>query len=251
VAVFPLYDAMTSPKVDSWHVLWPFFGHVQNRDKQYEEWDYGWPLFWSASGEGRQAISFLPLFMSDRVKDSWKYWVLWPLFRHEEMQSEHYRQERDRVLFFLYSDERESWRKDGASRRRTALWPLYAYQRDAKGAMTFSFPALVESIFSRDEIERNWAPLWRFYIQRWNDRGDSAVSFLWNLYWHESRGDELAYEFFPVAQYQGGAASSDFRFLKGLVRYRSEAGRRSLSFFWLPVGISWETTGNESGGGRP
>jgi len=249
VAYFPLYDRTESPKLESWHVLWPFFGYLNNRDKKYEEWYYGWPLFWSAAGEGRQTVSVLPLYKSDRVKDSWKYWVLWPLFRHEEMQSELYRQERDRVLFFLYSDERETWLKDNASRRRTALWPLFSYKRDPQGMNTFSFPAPIESIFYRDEIERSWAPLWRLYIQRWNESGDSAVSFLWNLYWHESRGDRLAYELFPLISYQGAETRSDFRFLKGLVRYRKGDGRKNLSFFWLPVGFSWEEKVPESRGG--
>lgn len=250
VALFPLYDRMTSPKLDSWHVLWPFFGHVTNREKKYEEWDYGWPLFWSAAGEGRSAISVLPLFMTDRQGDSWRYWVLWPLFRHEEMASADYREERDRILFFLYTDQRESWPKDGASRRRSALWPLYAFRCDTEGRRTFSLPAPVETIFAQDEIERLWAPLWRIYIQRWNEQGDSAVSFLWNLYWHEARGDRLAYEFFPLLSYQGGRTDSDFRFLKGLVSYGNEAGRKRLSFFWLPFGFSWTTTGADAGGGK-
>ena len=31
-----------------------------------------------------------------------------------------------------------------------------------------------------------------------------AVSFLWNFYWHEQRGKELAYELFPLVSYRGG-----------------------------------------------
>ncbi len=247
-ALFPLYDRMTSPKADSWHLLWPFFGHVTNRDKNYEEWDFGWPFFWSASGPGRSALSVMPLFMTDRSGDSWRYWALWPLLKHEEMQSEHYRHERDRLLFFFFTDQRESWLNDGVSRRHTALWPLFNYQRDPQGLRTLSIPAPVESFLSRDEIDRSWAPFWRLYIQRWNEQGDSAVSFLWNLYWHESRGSQLAYELYPLIRFQGEDTRSDFRFLKGLVRYRNEQGKKNLSFFWLPMGISWDSALTASGG---
>ena len=250
VAFFPLYDRMTSPKAESWHVFWPFFGHVTDRGKKYEEWDYGWPLFWSASGEGRNAVSVMPLFMSDRRSDSLRYWVLWPLYKHSEQWSDTFCEERDRLLFFLYTDQRESWPQDRVSRRRAAFWPLYAYRRDEQGRRTFSFPAPVESFLSRDEIERSWAPFWRLYIQRWNEQGDSAVSFLWNLYWHEAQGKRLAYEFFPLASYQGSESGSDFSFLKGLVRYRNDQRGKNLSFFWLPFGFSWDAAGPAAGGGK-
>ncbi len=74
---------------------------------------------------------------------------------------------------------------------------------------------------------------------RWNDNGDSAVSFLWKLYWHELRGNDFAYEFFPVVSYQRGATATDMNLFKGLIRYRSTAEGKLLSFFWLPSGISW------------
>jgi hypothetical protein len=116
---------------------------------------------------------------------------------------------------------------------------LFLYNRDPRGVKSLSVLAPVESILDREGIEKSWAPFWRLYQQKWDDNGDSAVSFLWNLYWHERRGKELAYEFFPLIAYRSETEAADLKLLKGLVRYRNDAGRKKLSFFWLPFGPSW------------
>jgi len=234
--MIPFYAATDSPKRTSRYYLWPFFGHVTDSGKNEEEWDYLWPLWKKVRGEQRNVDSFLPFYSRTQYKERTKTWYMWPLYKNETDTSEKFAQERDRVLFFLYSDLREKWPKDGAERRRTALWPLYLYQRDRGGVKSVSFPAPVEPILDRTGIERNWAPLWRIYQQRWNDSGDSAVSFLWNLYWHEVRGDDMAYEFFPFVAYQSEQGESDLKLLKGLFRYRNRGGNRSLSIVGIPFG---------------
>jgi hypothetical protein len=234
--MIPFYAASDSPKRTSRYYLWPFFGHVIDRGKNAEEWNYLWPLWRQVRGEQQNVDRFLPFFSHEEYKEHTKTWYMWPLYKHETDTSEQFAQERDRVLFFLYSDTLERWPKDGAERRRTALWPLYLYQMDRKGIKSVSLPAPIEPIIDRVGIERNWAPLWRIYQQKWNDSGDSAVSFLWNLYWHEVRGDDMAYEIFPFVSYQSEQGMSDLRLLKGLLRYRNHGDKRSVSLFGIPLG---------------
>lgn len=241
--LLPLYAATDSPKSTARYYLWPFFGHKTDTEGKQEEWDYFWPFVRTIRGDTRTLDSFLPFYSRDERKETRKRWYMWPLFKHEEMDSAVFRQERDRILYFLYSDSLESWPKDGAEKRRSALWPLYVFNRDTRGIKSLSMPAPVESIVDREGIDKNWAPFWRIYQQRWNDQGDSAASLLWNLYWHEQRGDDLAYEFFPLLAYRSESKSADLRLLKGLFRYRNETGEKSLTFFWLPFGIHWGTTG--------
>lgn len=244
--LLPLYAATDSPKSTARYYLWPFFGHKTETDGKQEEWDYFWPFVRTIRGEKRTLDSFLPFYSRDERKETRKSWYMWPLLKHEEINTGVFRQERDRVLYFLYSDNRESWPKDGAERRRTACWPLFVYKRDPRGISSLSLPAPVEPVFDREGIERSWAPFWRLYQQRWADNGDSAVSVLWNLYWHEKRGDGLAYEFFPLVDCRSEKKTTDFKLLKGLVRYRNEGGGKSLSFLWLPFGVHWGETGGGS-----
>jgi len=232
--LLPWYAAADSPANTSRYFFWPFFGYRSDREGRQEERDYFWPFVCTIRGENRYLDSFLPLYSIERRKESRREWIVWPLYLNEQLDSALFRQERDRVLYFLYSDNRETWPKDGTEQRRTALWPLFLFNLDTRGIKSLAVPAPVESFLNREGIERSWAPFWRLYQQRWNDRGDSAVSFLWNLYWHETRGDDLAFELFPALQYREGKNMRDVSLFKGLIRYRNDDGMTRVHFFWIP-----------------
>ncbi len=237
--ILPLYAAVDSPKLTSRDYLWPFFGHYENRDPKEEGWNLLWPFWQVVRGEKRNVTRFLPLFDRERNGDDEKRWYLWPLYKEETSVAPSFRQEKERLLYFLYSNNRESWPADGASRQRVAFWPLFVYNRTTDGVKSFGFPALLEPILDREGIERSWAPLWRIYQQRWNDGGDSTASFAWNLYWHEARKDALAYELFPLLRYRSTTETSDLQLLKGLFRYTTDRERKSVRLFWLPFDIAW------------
>ena len=103
--------------------------------------------------------------------------------------------------------------------------------------------SLLEPFFPGNEsIERLWAPLWRIYQQKWDQQGNHVISLFWNLYWRERQGEKVAWELFPVIQYRKESAhETDVRFLKGLIRYRSDDNGRQLNLFYLPWGLHWDT----------
>ena len=237
--LFPLYGATDSPKKSSRSYLWPFFGYTDDRGRKLHEVDYFWPFITTTRGETRNTNTFLPIYSRETRPEGEKVWYLWPFFRHEEIRSDIFNEDLDRVLFFLYRDTRESWPKDGAQRRRTALWPLFLYNKSPHGVSSISLPAPVESVFDKEGIEENWAPLWRVYQRRWDEDGNSASSLLWNLFWEERRGPELAYELFPLISYQRTAVDSDLKFFKGLVSLRRSGAEKELNLFWLPFGLKW------------
>jgi len=236
---FPLYASTDSPKKTSRSYLWPFFGYTVDREKKVEEVDYLWPLITKVRGEKRSGDAFLPFYSHESYPGGEKRWYLWPLFKHEELSSPDFRQEMDRVLFFLYRSSHEQWPKDGGERRRMALWPLFLYQESPAGVSSISLPAPVESVFDKEGIEKNWAPLWRLYQRRWDAEGNSASTFLWNLYWHERRGPDLAYELFPLVSYRGTAKESELKLLKGLISLKRSGEEQDLSLLWLPFGLKW------------
>jgi len=236
--LFPLYSSFESSQVSTKTWLWPFFGYSTDNRKNEEELDYLWPIWLTIRGEKRNITKFLPFYSEELSADSSKNWYLWPLYRTDSIQSSVYRQERQRLLYFLFSDRVESWAVDDKSRRRTALWPLFVYKRDADDNMSITLPAPVEPILDRDGIEKNWAPLWRLYSHQWNSSGDSTLSIIWNLYWHEKSGDDLAWELFPLVQYRSTKQATELQFLKGLVKYREQPGSSRLSLFWLPLDIN-------------
>jgi len=236
---FPLYAATDSPKKTSRSYLWPFFGYTEDRERNVEEVNYLWPLVTKVRGEKRRKDSFLPFYSHEIFAQGEKSWYLWPVYKHEELNSDVFRQEIDRVLFFLYRSNHEQWPKDGYDRRRTALWPLFLYQKSPGGVSSISLPAPVEPILDKEGIEKNWAPLWRIYQRRWDREGNSASSLLWNLYWHERRGDDLAYELFPLISYRGTKKERELKLLKGLISLKRTGEEQALNLLWLPFGPKW------------
>ncbi|MBJ6723492.1 hypothetical protein [Geomesophilobacter sediminis] len=239
--IFPLYAATDSPKKTARSYLWPFFGYDDDRDKKTFETDYFWPFIYTVRGETKNTTSVLPFWMKETSPGWEKKWLIWPLYRHQEMTSSMFNEEYDRYLFFLYTDRRQTWPKDGATARRTAFWPLFLYKSTPHGVSSISLPAPVEPILDKEGIERDWAPLWRIYQRRWNENGDSASSFLWNLFWHERRGEDLAYEFFPLVSYRSEKAETEFKLFKGLFGYSRSGGERELTLLWIPAGLKWGT----------
>jgi hypothetical protein len=249
--LLPLYASTSSPESSSRYYLWPFFGRKTDREDNQEEWDYFWPLWQKVRGKKRTLNSYLPFYLRDQRAESSKRWIMWPLFKHEEIDSAVFRQKIDKVLYFLYTDDRENWPKAPGEKRRTAFWPFYLYNLNPLGVKSLSIPAPVEPIIDNEGIERGWAPLWRLYQQRWNYNGASVVSVFWNLYWHERRGADIAYEFYPFFTYRSEQKQSDIKIVKGLVHFRDDDGIKGLTFLWLPFGFHWAEKAGTAARSKP
>lgn len=240
-AVFPFYVSEDSRDISSRTLFWPFFSHHVNRATGTEEWNFPMPLVRVTRGESRHGNRFLPLFADESVGSNRKRWFFWPLYKIEETHTDILDRRRDRLFFFLYSNLSEQ-RKDEAEpyKRRIALWPLFSYQK-VKTVSQFHLFSLMEPFFPENKaLERNWSPLWRLYQRKWDEGGNSVSTFLWNLYWQEKRGDDLALELFPLFAYtQETGKGSDLSFLKGFFRYRCNEGETRINLLYLPWSISW------------
>lgn len=236
-AAFPFYLSVESPDKVSRSLLWPFFHYRRDNRKGVEEWDLPWPLVRISHGEEREGRRFLPFYADERSNGFRKRSFLWPIYRIEELHSPMIDRRRDRVLFFLFSRLQENKREAlPASKHRIDFWPLFSFQRK-DGMAHFHTLSLLEPFFPENQgIQRNWSPLWRFYQARWDDQGNAVSSFLWNLYWKERRGNELAMELFPFFSWRREAATgTDLTLLKGLFRYRSGVGGQRLRVLFLPL----------------
>ena len=232
--LFPFYASSVSPQRSSTHAPWPFCGVVRDGQGQVIERDILWPLWVTAQGKDYSIERFIPFYAESRIKDSTSNWVMWPIYRHETIKSAVFTQDKTSLLYFLFNHSEEAWPETGKDRARSAFWPLYAWKRDETGLRSLSMPALAESLIWNDGVERNWAPLWRLFIAQWDEKGNNAVSLLWNLYWQERRGQEMAWELSPLVSYRSTTSGSDFRLLKGLFGYGSDKEGASLSLLWIP-----------------
>ncbi len=241
-SLLPLYASYDAPHVTSRTWIWPFFGYSDDDRTDEKERDYFWPFWLTISGKKHNVIRFLPFYSEDVKEDYTKTWYIWPIFETDTMQSPQYRQKREKVLFFLFSNKVESWAQDDKERQRTALWPLFLYNRNTDGESSLSMPAPVEPILDKIGIENLWAPLWRIYLHKWNNSGDSSLSICWNLYWHDKSKEAIGLELFPLFRYRAAASFNEIQILKGLINYTETGDRHALSLFWIPFDFSWQVT---------
>jgi hypothetical protein len=238
VTALPFYAARRSAKWDQTTVLWPLFIYTDDREQGFEQWDVAWPFIKVARGENRQALRLFPLYMHDRkvLRDQFlfreiryeDFAVLFPLFIRQTEDVIGSRKQRDRVLWYLYSDAREDGR-DGSTRRVDA-WPFVRYERSREGSVYFQSLALVEALLPGNEwIERNYSPLWSLYTYRANPAGESVHSFLWNFLRHEeTQGGRSIEVLGPVFAYRETPEGARTSFLGGLVHYEVRPGTRSV-----------------------
>lgn len=245
--IFPLFVGEESPQITSRTYFWPFFSYREDRRRDYEEWNFPWPLFQIAHGEYKEATRFLPLYARERTGSLHKRWYLWPVYKIEQTSTDVLDRRRDRVLYFLFSRINEKLHaEEGPRTQRVDLWPLFTYSQ-SDGVAHFHALSLLEPFFPGNTgVERNWSPLWRLYQRKWDSHGNEVSSLLWNLYWKERRPDALAMELFPFFRVQQQADEFvDWQILKGLFRYRSDAEGKKVYMFYLPWGVG-SRAGTES-----
>ena len=244
-AFFPFFYFADSPVRTDHTYLWPFFRHIEDDRKDFEEWNFPWPLFRIIDGKDRQMLRFLPFYSDDRDAKFHSRWLMWPVYKEEESVTPTYSSQRQRVLYFLYSNTQEQFAGDERPyRHRIDLWPLFTFV-EKDGLSHFSTLALLEPFFpGNEQIERNWSPLWRIYQRRWDHDGNEASTFLWNLYWKERRGDALLFEIFPLIRYRDEEQMQLFEvsLLKGLYRYTKNSDQACTYLFYLPWGWCYQLT---------
>ena len=264
LAILPFYFSQRSPERDLTVLLWPFFSYQHDRKRQFEQWEFPWPLFAIARGEGREVTRFLPFFTVERrvlreelmLKElvSSTFAVLFPLYSRTVDETSNSRAERNRILWWLYSDIRETG-SDGDT-RRVDSWPFFRYVRDREGRVTFQALALVEAFMPGNElIERNYSPLWSLYTYRRNVAGDTVHSFLWNLVRHEegATGGVLVEVLGPLLTYEEREDFSRFSLLGGLFSLAKKDGVREAHFFGVttswsdppPIRVALDLGGNQ------
>ena len=239
-AAWPFYVSNETPQKSTTWVLWPFFSKTEDRVKDYTSYDAPWPLVRVTEGEKYYGERCLPFF-ADETRDAYrKRWFFWPIYKIEELQSELIERRRDRILFFLYSDTRETRFETGDSMRRIDFWPFFGYKR-TNGVSSLHVLSLVEPFFPDNQgIERLWAPLWRVYQQKWDEQGNRIISLLWNLYWYEKQGARLAWELFPLLAFRKESEQDkEVTILKGLFSYRSTDQGKQFNLFFTSWGLRW------------
>ncbi len=183
-ALLPFYSTQRSPLRDSTSILWPFFNYIDEREKQYREWELPWPILVVARGPGKTSTRFWPIAGHAFSPILESDFFLWPLYKYNRVHTDPLDRRRTRIMYFLYSEAHEKNTATGAERVRTDCFPLFTYYRDFQGRTRLQILSLLEPFAPASKsIDRDWSHLWSIWRSEKNPRtGASSQSLLWNLY---------------------------------------------------------------------
>jgi len=219
-ASIPLYAYLRSPLRDSTSILWPFFTWIDDRGKNYHEWQGPWPFVIFARGAGKHTSRVWPIYSessnSNRVSNSY----LWPLYVHHGLHADPLDEQRTRVAFYLYTTTVVKNTQTGATKRRLGMWPFFTWQRDFHGSERLQVLALVEPALPENRgVERNWSPLWSLWCAEDNAQtGVSSRSLLWHI-WHR----------------ETAPGYKNVSLLFGLFQYQLTNGDERTKWFYCPA----------------
>ncbi len=232
--VLPFYARMVSKEREYTSILWPFFSHVVDRKREYSQWNLPFPIFSYASGIGRQTFRLWPLFGRDQRPGRYSFFLLWPVYIYTESEDREVSSIRHRFLFVLYSDLKQERRRDGLSRRRLDMWPLFTYRREEDGSRSFQLLSILAPLLpGLKGIERNLSPLWALYRYRQDAEGNVTHSLLWHLIYRERGAGYSRWEILgPLLTLETKEKESSFSILKGLFGFGRKEGRSYLRLFY-------------------
>jgi hypothetical protein len=210
----PFFSEERSALRDQTSYGWPFgYTVIDDREKQYIERDFLWPLFVQARGS-KTVHRYFPLYSQARNQDLESDFYAWPIYKFNRLESPPLERRRTRILFFLYSDTIEENKQTGRHKRRVDFWPFFSYHGEPDGDRQWQALAVFEPFFPNNRsIRREYSQLWSFWRSEQNARtGDASQSLLWNLYRHEKRGQSKKSSLlFGLFQYQSTSDGGSWR----------------------------------------
>jgi len=187
---------------------------IDDREKNYHEWQALWPAVVFARGPGKTTSRVLPFFSvaSNTNLESESY--MWPVYHHSRIKADPLDRQRTQILFFLFSHVVDRSTETGVWRRRIDLWPLFTHKRDLKGNTRLQILAPIEPVLPENtSIEREYAPVWSLWRSERNaENGATSQSLLWNLYRRQTtRSSSRVSAFFGLYQSRRDAAGQDLK----------------------------------------
>jgi hypothetical protein len=219
-AILPAYYRLRSPKRDVTTVIWPFFSHIDDREKKYTEWQTPFPFVDFAKGEGKTTRRVWPFFSQAHTEYLESDWYMWPIYKFNRAKVSPLDRSRMRILFFLYSDTIQKNTETEHYQRRRDFWPLYTHRHDFNGNTYFQIFAPLEPILPTSKsVDRDYSPVWSVWRQEYNPTtGGRSQSLLWNLY-----------------RRQTTPTSKKCSLLFGLFQYQSDTDGKRVRLFYIPV----------------
>jgi hypothetical protein len=161
----PLFSQQRSKTRDNTTLMWPFFTHTVDRERQFEECGCAVALRRVGRWPGQACTpGVAALGQGDQCRVAERVRAVALLHPQATAGRGSRPGEQTRSVFYLRVDLAERDRRTGAEYRRRSLWPLLHHARDRQGRERLQVLALAEGAFPSNEgIVRGWSPIWSLY----------------------------------------------------------------------------------------
>ncbi len=161
-----------------------FFTHTTDRNAHTDTWGFPWPLWMSQrnteTGE-RTSLRLTPFYENTRSGDTDRHFILWPVYRWKNQESEGYRYRRSDVFLVLQRSIDEEFTEERRHSRLRTLFPAYLDYSE-NDSHQFSTLAVLDALYPRNPvIKRLYAPLWQLYTREQEGAHAPRWSVLWDL----------------------------------------------------------------------
>jgi hypothetical protein len=181
--VFPFYGRDVGPEITHTTVMFPFY--MRTRDTRTGLVDTTlFPFYRLAKGSDEVEVRrYWPFYMFARDEDDVTTFVAWPLWRRQYVENDQEFRRWTWVLTPFYRRTTAYRKADGATMRKTIVWPIGRWETTYDGTREVAFPVLwpFDSPSLR-EYGEPWRPFVSVYRRRtWAD-GTRETTALFGLF---------------------------------------------------------------------
>ncbi len=231
-----------SRKTGSSALLWPFFSWGYNKKTVNFEINFPWPLVQIQDCMNpyiRKRIYF-PFYGSYRYRNKSAFFIT-PLYFSLTTETGNFRSEYYINCFIIWYFKRDYRTTThpvyGNKWRYFKIWPLFQYEHDDRGNMTFNMLSLLP-FRDPEGYERMYQPFWTLFEYRRFQCGERRLGLLLRLY-YQRWGDHYLHVKIPIlfTYSESGNRVREVSILLSMFSYENTPAGRYLRLLWIPLRI--------------
>lgn len=244
IFIFPLFGRRWkfSNRAGSGTLLWPFFAWGYNKSRGSMELNFPWPFvqIQDCVNPYIKKRIFFPVYGKYIYRDHTTRFIT-PLYFSFVRNSKNLYTEYNFYTPFIWSFTKKHKKKPhpmyGSNWRYIKIWPLFQYEYDDRGNISFNFPSCLPWR-DPDGYERLYQPLWTLFEYKRLSNGEKRIGFLWRTYFQRWSSRFLYIKvpiFFSYGKSDGRI--TQLSFILSFFSYINNENGRYIRIFWIPFDL--------------
>lgn len=244
-------------------LFWPFFSWGYDIKREDFELSFPWPLVQWQTSSDPQIIKriFFPFFGIYKHTNKETFFIT-PLYFSLKKNAKNFNSEYYINALIIWYFKRDYKDKPspvyGTSWRYFKIWPLFQYEYDDRGNLSFNLLSLLP-FRDPEGYEKLYQPFWTLFEYRRLESGEKRFGLLLRLYYQrwgkdflnikipllfsfgsfEKAGAKLSFfDFFTLFCYNSNQGGKYIGMLFSMFAYGSEGDDSFIRLFWIPIKLT-------------